>query len=152
MDSIPALLGLAFRAGKLAVGEEPVGTACRAHKAYLLLLAHDAADNTIRRAQRFCQTANNTICLTIPHTKDVLGGCLGRTSCAMLAVSDIGFAATVAEKLAKADPETYHEAYEELRKKADRAKKRKDEKRAQQEKHSRPGRPSAKGGNRKKKP
>ena len=50
MDSIPSLLGLALRAGRLAVGEEPVGAACRGHKAYLLLLASDAADNTIRRA------------------------------------------------------------------------------------------------------
>ena len=43
MDSIPSLLGLALRAGRLAVGEEPVGAACRGHKAYLLLLASDAA-------------------------------------------------------------------------------------------------------------
>ena len=50
MDSIPSLLGLALRAGRLAVGEEPVGVACRCHKGYLLLLASDAADNTIRRA------------------------------------------------------------------------------------------------------
>ena len=38
MDSIPSLLGLALRAGRLAVGEEPVGVACRCHKGYLLLL------------------------------------------------------------------------------------------------------------------
>ena len=44
MDSTTSLLGLALRAGRLAVGEEPVGAACRAHKAYLLLLACDAAD------------------------------------------------------------------------------------------------------------
>ena len=105
MDSILPLLGLAFRAGRLAVGEEPVGAVCRAHKAYLLLLAHDAADNTIRRAHHFCQ-AGKTVCLTIPFSKDELGSCLGRTSCAMLAVSDVGFAAAVAEKLAQADPET----------------------------------------------
>ena len=77
MDSIPSLLGLALRAGRLAVGEEPVGTACRCHKGYLLLLASDAADNTIRRALHFSQ-AGKTICLTLPLTKEELGSGLGR--------------------------------------------------------------------------
>lgn len=131
MDSIPSLLGLALRAGRLAVGEEPVGAACRAHKAYLLLLACDAADNTIRRAHHFCQAGSNTILAVLPFTKAELGGCLGRVSCAMLAVSDIGFAAAVADKLAKADPDTYGDAREQLSQKAARAKKRREEKRAQ---------------------
>ena len=69
MDSIPSLLGLALRAGRLAVGEEPVGAACRGHKAYLLLLASDAADNTIRRASHFSQSAKNTICLQLPRPR-----------------------------------------------------------------------------------
>ena len=100
MDSIPSLLGLALRAGRLAVGEEPVGTACRCHKGYLLLLASDAADNTIRRALHFSQ-AGKTICLTLPLTKEELGSGLDRTSCAMVAVTDVGFAASIAERLAQ---------------------------------------------------
>ncbi|MCF0123613.1 MAG: ribosomal L7Ae/L30e/S12e/Gadd45 family protein [Ruminiclostridium sp.] len=130
MDSISSLLGLALRAGRLAVGEEPVGAACRAHKAYLVLLAHDAADNTIRRAHHFCQVGTNAICLTLPLTKEALGSCLGRSSCAILAVSDIGFAAAVADKLAGIDPDTYGAVREQLSRKADRTKKRRDEKRA----------------------
>lgn len=127
MDNISSLLGLALRAGRLAVGEEPVGTACRAHKGYLLLLASDAADNTIRRALHFCQ-AGNTISLTLPLTKEELGSGVGRSSCAMLAITDVGFAAAVAEKLAQADPEAYGQAWEILSQKAARAKKRRDEK------------------------
>lgn len=130
MDSIPSLLGLAFRAGKLAVGEEPVGVACRVHKAYLLLLAHDAADNTIRRALHLSQ-GGNSICLTLPYSKAELGGCLGRASCAMLAITDVGFAAATAKKLAQADPEEYGQVLEVLSKKAERAKKRRNEKRKQ---------------------
>ena len=38
--------------------------------------------------------------LTIDATKDELGGALGRTSCAMAAVTDIGFAANIVGKLA----------------------------------------------------
>ena len=107
MDSIPSLLGLALRAGRLAVGEEPVGAACRGHKAYLLLLASDAADNTIRRASHFSQSAKNTICLQLPLTKAELGSGLGRTACAMAALTDVGFAAAVAQRLAQSDPAAY---------------------------------------------
>ena len=116
MDSIPSLLGLALRAGRLAVGEEPVGTACRCHKGYLLLLASDAADNTI--------------CLTLPLTKEELGSGLGRTSCAMVAVTDVGFAASIAERLAQDDQETYGEAWQTLAQKAARVKQRRDAKRS----------------------
>ena len=51
MDSIPSLLGLALRAGRLAVGEEPVGAACRGHKAYLLLLASFCFDRLLWREE-----------------------------------------------------------------------------------------------------
>ena len=124
MDSIAPLLGLALRAGRLAVGEEPVGAASRSHKAYLLLLASDAADNTIRRAHHYTQTGTNTICLSIPMTKEELGGCLGRASCAMLAVTDVGFAAALAEKLAAIDEEAYGSARDRLKPKAQRANRR----------------------------
>lgn len=127
MDNIPSLLGLALRAGRLAVGEEAVGAACRCHKGYLLLLASDAADNTIRRANHFSQ-AGKTICLTVPLSKEELGSGLGRSACAMLALTDVGFAASVAQQLAKADPETYGPAWEALSHKATRVKKRREEK------------------------
>ena len=99
-------------------------------KGYLLLLASDAADNTIRRPLHFCQ-AGKTICLTPPLTKQELGSGLGRASCAMLALTDVGFAAVV-EKLAQLDPEAYGPAWETLSNKAARVKKRRAEKRPPQ--------------------
>ena len=48
-DPILHLLGLAKKAGRLEIGEEPVGAAARAHQARVLLLAADAAPNTVRR-------------------------------------------------------------------------------------------------------
>lgn len=129
MDNIPALLGLALRAGRLAVGEEPVGAACRCHKGYLLLLASDAADNTIRRALHFSQ-AGKTICLTLPLTKQEVGAALGRNTCAMLAVTDVGFAASVAKVLAQADPDACGAAAETLSAKAARVKQRRQAKHA----------------------
>ena len=148
MDNIPNLLGLVHRAGKLAIGEEPVAALCRDHKAYLLLLAQDAAENSVRRAQLYAQSSENNLCVTIPLTKDELGRGLGRNSCAMVAIGDMGFAAAVADRLAKADPEHYAALSQLLAEKAARAKKRRDEKR---EKTTRPGKPKARSANNSKK-
>ena len=94
-----------------------------------VLLASDAADNTIRRALHFSQ-AGKTICLTLPLTKEELGSGLGRTSCAMVAVTDVGFAASIAERLAQDDQEAYGEAWQALAQKAARVKQRRDAKRS----------------------
>ncbi len=151
MDNLPNLLGLIHRAGKLAIGEEPVAALCRDHKAYLLLLAQDAAENSVRRAHLYAQSSDNNLCVTVPLTKDELGSGLGRNSCAMLAIGDIGFASAVADRLAKADPETYGETSRLLAEKAARAKKRRDEKRAH-EKNNRPGKKPVRNVKNKKKP
>ena len=55
MDSTLSLIGLALRAGKLAVGEEPCALVCRARDCRLLLLASDAGASTLRRAQRMAE-------------------------------------------------------------------------------------------------
>ena len=82
MDKLLNLIGLAKKAGKLEVGEEPVGAAARSKHARLILIASDAADNTRRRALHFGE-AGECICLEIPPTKEDLGRALGRTSCAL---------------------------------------------------------------------
>ena len=43
------LLGIARKANRLAIGEEPAGIACRSGKARLLLVAQDAGEHTVRR-------------------------------------------------------------------------------------------------------
>lgn len=126
-DPILHLLGLAKKAGKLEIGEEPVGAVCRSRHARVLLLAADAAPNTCRRAAHFGE-AGNVLWLTLPHTKEELGFVLGRKSCAMLAVTDFGMAAAIGEKLAKQN-ERHAPAAEQLRVKADRALQRQKEKR-----------------------
>lgn len=113
MDKLLNLIGLAKKAGKLEVGEEPVGAAARSKHARLILIASDAADNTRRRALHFGE-AGECICLEIPPTKEDLGRALGRTSCALLALTDIGFAEAVAKKLAESDEAHYGEAAKRL--------------------------------------
>lgn len=91
------LLGLARKAGKLELGEEPAGTACRGRKARLVLLACDAAENTADKAHRLAQTSNAR-CVRLPVTKEELGAALGRSSCAVAALTDEGFAKAFLEK------------------------------------------------------
>ena len=127
-DAVLSLIGLIKKAGRLEVGEEPTGAACRARKAKLVLLAGDAAPNTFRRAAHFSQLGK-CLYLELPCTKGELGFCLGRSSCAMLAVTDAGFAAALAEKLQALDPERYGAAVTQLREQADRVLQRQKEQR-----------------------
>ena len=131
MDShkILSLLGLALRGNHLAVGEEPVEAAARAKDARLLLLASDAADNTRRRTVHFSE-AGQCLWLRLPFTKAELGRAVGRTSAALVAVTDIGLANAVANRLAQLDEDQYGEAAERLALKAKRAAERQSELRA----------------------
>ena len=126
MNKVLGLLGLAKKAGALEVGEEPTGAASRAKDARLLLIASDAADNSRRRLRHFAD-AGACLYAALPCTKDELGSALGRTSCAMAAVTDVGFATAIAEKLAEDDAKTYGEIAEKLRVKAQRAAERRRE-------------------------
>ena len=136
-DPILHLLGLARKARLLEIGEEPVGAACRARHARLVLLAQDAAPNTRRRCAHFGE-AGNVLWLELPFTKEELGFHLGRGSCAMLALTDAGLASSVADKLAQRDPERFGPAAQQLREKASRALQRQKERR-QHEKNLRQG-------------
>ncbi len=136
-DPILHLLGLAKKAGKLELGEEPVGALCRARHARLVLLADNAAPNTYRRAAHFGESGN-VLWLALPHSKEELGFLFGRSSVAMMALSDAGLAASLVDKLAAMDPERYGPAAAQLRVKADKMLQRQREKR-QHEKNLRMG-------------
>lgn len=123
-DRILSLLGLALRGGRLAVGEEPAALAAKAGQARLLLLAADAAENTLRRAEHLAREGR-CLHLTLPYTKAELGGALGRGSAAIAALTDTGLAAAVTERLAQADPERYGEAAARMDLKRRRAAERK---------------------------
>ena len=125
-EHILSMLGLALKAGRVEVGEEPVGAAARAKKARVIFVAQDAAPSSVRRAQSFARTGS-TLCVTLPAGKDTLGSSLGRTSVAMCAVTDSGFAESLVKKLAALDSETYQDAADTLAIKAKRARERKEE-------------------------
>ena len=123
------LIGLALKAGRLEIGEEPVEAACRGKRARVLLLASDAAENSARRAERFAQ-AGKVPCVTVPAVKAELGHAVGRASCAMLALTDAGLAASLMKKLAAQD-KGFAEQADALARAAERTLRRQKDRRAQ---------------------
>lgn len=101
-DSALSLLGLALRGNNLAVGEAPVEEACKTRRAWLVVSAADAAQNSVDRAGRWAE-AGGVPWIRVPWDKEVLGGALGRSVCAMAALTDRGLATALAEKLAGRD-------------------------------------------------
>ena len=120
------LLGLMRRANAIQPGEDRAGEAVQAGKARLLLLASDAADNARRRAENLVN-GRRTLLLELPFDRAELGGALGLGSCAMAAVTDLGFAGKLTELLAGIDPARYAEAAAETARRSEKAQRRKKE-------------------------
>lgn len=94
---------MARRGGQLQLGEEAARQAALDHKARLLLLSADAGDNTVQRLKRL--ESDKLPVITLPESKEELGGALGFGALAAAAVCDLGFAAALAQKLAQQQPQ-----------------------------------------------
>lgn len=103
-DNALSLLGLALRGNNLAVGEEPVKEACKARRAWLVMSADDASDNSVDRAGRMAELGG-VPWVRLPWDKETLGRALGRKLCAVAALTDKGLTAALVEKLLQADGE-----------------------------------------------
>ena len=124
MDKALNYLSLARKAGRIELGEEPVGAAARAKKARLILVASDAGDHSWRRAKSFV-AGTEQLCMKVPFTKDQLGEAIGRTSLAMAAFTDPALALAFVKALG--NPEKYKEALESLDKRTKRIRQRQQE-------------------------
>ncbi|MDR1669355.1 MAG: ribosomal L7Ae/L30e/S12e/Gadd45 family protein [Oscillospiraceae bacterium] len=91
------LLGLAYRAGKVAWGLEAV----RSAKARLILLA-DGAGNAVTREIVRLSDKTGTPVKGIPADKNALGRAIGKSVCAVVSVNDEGFAKSIALALEEA--------------------------------------------------
>ncbi len=120
------LLGLMRKANAIAVGETNTGGAVRAGKAKLLLLASDASDNARSRARGFTH-GRDVVTVTLPFTKDEIAAHVGASSCAMAAITDIGFANAFMKSLAAAVPDGYDESAAEIQRRFEKADRRKKE-------------------------
>ncbi len=89
-------LGLAKRAKCAVVGNDAVMDAIRSGVAKLVFLARDAGLNTNKKYHDKCAFYHVSLyeCLT----RDELGRAFGRANCAVVAVTDPGFAAKMARR------------------------------------------------------
>ena len=101
-DSALSLLGLALRGNHLAVGEQPVADACKARRAFLVVTAAGAAQNSVERAPRGAAGGGGPW-RPRPRAQARGGRAPGRAPCAMAALTDRGLAGALAEKLIRAD-------------------------------------------------
>ena len=118
-------LSLARKAGRIELGEEPVGSAARANKARLVVVAEDASDHTWRRAKSFVAGTEQQ-CIRVAYSKDELGQATGRTSLAIAAFTDPALALA----FLKALPEQNKAVLEALQKRTERVQQRRAEEKA----------------------
>lgn len=127
MDKALNYLALARKAGRIELGEEPVGAAARAQKARLVIVANDATDHTWRRAESFV-AGSEQICLKVPFSKDQMGQAVGRTALALAAFTDPALALAFVKALDQ--PQTYQAALDSLEKRTKRIQQRQQEAKA----------------------
>ena len=111
MDKALNYLALARKAGRIELGEEPVGAAARAQHARLVVVASDAGDHTWRRAKSFVAGTDQQ-CLKVPFTKDEMGMVTGRNALAIAAFTDPAMALAFVKALGQ--PEQNKELLESL--------------------------------------
>ena len=126
MDKILNMLGLMRRANAIQIGETNTGSAVRAGKGKLLVLAADASDNAKSRAQGFARGRNVTT-VSLPYAKEEISAAVGLNGCSMAAVTDMGFANALMKALSEADPEIYSQAAGEVEERFQKAQRRKTE-------------------------
>ncbi len=139
MDKALNYMALARKAGRIELGEEPVGSAARAQHARLVVVASDASGHTWRRALSFVAGTQQQ-CIRVPYTKDALGQAVGRTSLAVAAFTDPALALAFVKALEQ--PGQYAEVLESLDKRTKRVQQRQSEAKAhlRNQRMGRPGR------------
>ena len=124
MDKALNYLALARKAGRVELGEEPVGAAARAQHARLVIVASDASDHTWRRSLSFV-AGTEQLCLRVPFTKDQLGFIIGRQELAIAAFTDTALAMAFVKALP--EQEKYAEQLEALQEQAKKQQQRQKE-------------------------
>ncbi len=90
-------LGLAMKAGKIQSGEFQAETAVKAMKAFLVIIAGDASDNSKKLFTDKCTFYN--VPFRIFGTKEILGHAIGKNERSSIAITDEGFAKSLLKKL-----------------------------------------------------
>ncbi len=126
-DKALRYVSLARKANLVELGEEPVGTATRMHRARLVIVAADASAHTWHRAQGFV-AGTGQHCIQVPFSKEQLGAAVGRSSLALAAFADPALALAFVKALDA--PQQYEAIAADLAMRSNRVKQRRQEKKA----------------------
>ena len=85
-----SMIGLATKAGKVASGEFCTEKEVKSARAYLVIVAGDASENTKKKFRNMCEFYQVPICFY--KDKDTLGHAMGKEFRASLAILDEGLA------------------------------------------------------------
>jgi len=96
ISKVLSMLGIAAKSGNIASGEFSTENAVRGGKAFLVVLANDASDNTKKKFQNMCTFYE--VPIMIYCEKELLGHCIGKEFRASLAVTNEKLANAVLEK------------------------------------------------------
>ncbi|MGM8214511.1 YlxQ family RNA-binding protein [Bacillaceae bacterium W0354] len=84
------LLGLAYRANKILLGEDSIIKDLQSKKVKLLIIAHDASSNTRKKLTDKCKSYSTPY--KIVGTRDELSHAIGKQNRVAFAILDEGFA------------------------------------------------------------
>lgn len=102
MDKILSFIGLMKKAGALSIGGENTFDAAHTGKAKMVVLASDAAKNTINAANNAVEEREIPL-ITLSYTKREIGEIVGILDCAALGILQTGFAKSLADKLGETE-------------------------------------------------
>ena len=88
---------LATKAGKVASGEFSVEKMVKSNKAYLVIVADDASDNTKKMFTNMCTFYK--VPIYFYGNKELLGNAMGKETRASLALLDEGFSKAIVNKI-----------------------------------------------------
>lgn len=99
-DPVCSLLSLSAKGRNVVSGEFSVESALKAGKAYVVIIAEDASDNTKKKFTDMASFRN--VPVYIYQDKETLGRSLGQQMRAMVALTDEGLGRAVIKKLEEA--------------------------------------------------
>ena len=100
-DKVLSLIGLATKAGRVVSGEFATEKEVKCGKAFLVMLALDASENTKKKFRNMCEFYE--VPIYFYGDKDLLGHAMGKEFRASLAILDKGFADGIRKQLKKYD-------------------------------------------------
>lgn len=96
-DRVLSMLGLAARSRNVVSGGFATEEAVKSGKAYLVIIAKDASDNTRKKYSNMCEFYE--VPCAYYSVKEILGHAIGKEERSCLAVTDQGFADSIQKHL-----------------------------------------------------